>query len=73
MPHEEQKNMFNELIIKKSSEFYNLEIRINSDNLVYKYKTEGRSLKNVNVYQNPIDFFKNLRYGNINPKEVLKN
>ena len=43
------------------------------NNLIYKCKTEGRSPKDVSVYQNPIDLFKNLRHGNINPREVLKN
>ena len=51
----------------------NLEKRINSDNLIYKYKREGRSPKDFSVYQNVIDLFKNFIDGNINPKEVLKN
>ena len=40
--------------------------------MIYKYKTEGRSPKDFRNYQNPIELFKNLRDGNINPKEVLK-
>ena len=44
----------------------------NSNNLIHKYKTEGIIPKNFGNYQNPIDLFKNLRDGNINPKEVLK-
>ena len=39
---------------------------------MYTYKTEGRSPKYVSNYQNLIDLFIDLRYGNINPKEVLK-
>ena len=46
--------------------------KINSNNLIYKQKTEGRSSKYFNVYQNPIDLFKKLRDGSISPKEVLK-
>ena len=40
--------------------------------MIYKYKTEGRSPKDFRNYQNTIELFKNLRDGNINPKEVLK-
>ena len=41
--------------------------------MIYTYKTEGRSPKYFSNYQNLIDLFIDLRYGNINPKEVLKN
>ena len=41
--------------------------------MIYKYKTEGRSSKDISDYQNPIDLFINLRDGNVNPGEVLKN
>ena len=40
--------------------------------MIYKYKTEGRSPKDFSNYQNPIDLFINLRDGNINPRDVLK-
>ena len=58
---------------KRSSEFHDIEKRINLDNLIYVCKTKGRSLKDFSVYQTLTDLFKNLRDGNINPKEVLKN
>ena len=35
------------LLNKRSSEFWDLEKRINPDNLIYKYKTEGRSPKEL--------------------------
>ena len=41
--------------------------------MIYKCKTEERSLKDSSVYQNPIDLFKILKNGNKNPKEVVKN
>ena len=69
---EKQKKIFNELVEEISSEFKNLEKIINSHNLIYKYKTEGISPNNFRNYQNPIELFKDLRDGNINPKEVLK-
>ena len=39
----------------------------------YKYKTEERSPKDFSDYQNTIGLFINLRNGNVNPREVLKN
>ena len=69
---EKQKKIFNELVEEISSEFKNLEKRINPHNLIYKYKTEGRSPNDFRNYQNPIELFKDLRDGNTNPKEVLK-
>ena len=57
-------------LLKKG--FLNLEKKINSENLIYKYKTIGISPKYFSSYQNPIKLFKDLRDGNINPKEVLK-
>ena len=65
----EQKKIFNELVEGRPSEFKGLEKRINPDNLIYKYKTEGISPKDFKNYQNSVDLFKD---GNINPKEVLK-
>ena len=41
--------------------------------MIYKYKTEGRSPKDFSGYQDPIDLYTNLRDGNLNPREVLKN
>ena len=41
--------------------------------MIYKYQTEGRSLKDFSYYQNSIDLLRNLRYSNVNPREVLKN
>ena len=42
------------------------------DNLTYKYKTEGISPKFFSSRQNLIKLFKDLRNGNINLKEILK-
>ena len=64
--------MFNELVKEGSSEFMNFEKRINPDNLVYQYKTEGIPPKAFGNYQDPIKLFIGLRDGNINPKEALK-
>ena len=40
--------------------------------MIYKYKNEGISPKDFRSYQDPLKLFKDLRDGNINPKEVLK-
>ena len=40
--------------------------------MICKYKTEGISRKDFSNYQNLIGLFKNLRDGNISPKEALK-
>ena len=41
--------------------------------MIHKYKTQGRSPKDFENFQNLIDLFRNLRDCNINPKEVFKN
>ena len=65
--------MFNELVEKKSFKFQNLKEKINPNNLIYKFKTEGISPKDFSNYQNLIDLCINLRDGNINLREVSKN
>ena len=40
---------------------------------MYKCKTEGRIPKDFRNYQNPAELFKNLKNGNKNHREVLKN
>ena len=66
------KKIFNKLAEERSSELKDLEKKINSGNLIYKYKTEGIIPKDFSNDQNLIELFKDLRYGNINSKEVLK-
>ena len=68
-----KKKMFNELVEKKSFKFQNLKEKINPNNLIYKFKTEGISPKDFSKYQNLIDLCINLRDGNINLREVSKN
>ena len=47
--------------------------RIDPDNLIYKYKNEGKSPKDFRNYQNLIYLFKSLRDFHLNPRGVLKN
>ena len=46
-----KKKIFNELFEEKSFQFQNLKERLNSNNLIYRYKTEGISPKYLlNIY-----------------------
>ena len=40
--------------------------------MIYRYKIEGMSPEDFSNYENLIDLFIDLRDGNINPREVLK-
>ena len=51
------KKKFNELDEERSYEFQNLKEKSNSNNLIYKYKTQGRGPKDFGNFQNPIDLF----------------
>ena len=73
IPLGEQKKIFKELVEEKSCGFQKLKEKNNPNNLIYKYKTEGRSLKDFGNHQDRIDLFINLTNGNVNPREVLKN
>ena len=67
-----KRKIFNELVEERSFEFKDLEKRINPDNLIHKYKTEGISPKDFRNSQSLIELFKDLRDGNTDPKEALK-
>ena len=60
-------------LLKEDLLNFRTEKQINPNNLIYKYKTKGISPKDFSNYQNLIDLFINLRDGNIDPNEVLKN
>ena len=51
---DEQKLIFNKLVEDKSHEFQDLKNEIDPINLVYKYKTKGRSPKYFRNYQDLI-------------------
>ena len=55
-----------------SSEFWNLQKRINPDNWIDMDKTEARSPKGFRNCQYMLQLFKNLRDVNVNPRKVLK-
>ena len=72
IPLEKRKKTFNELVEEKYFEFKNLKQKINPNNLMYRYKTEGIGPKDFSNYQNLIYLFISLRDGNISPREVIK-
>ena len=72
IPLEKRKKTFNKLVEEKYFEFKKLKQKINPNNLIYRYKTEGISPKDFSNYQNLIYLFISLRDGNINPREVIK-
>ena len=41
--------------------------------MFYEFKTEEKIPKVLRDYQMPLELFENLRDGNLNPKEILKN
>ena len=68
------KNKYLMNLLKKDLLNYRIFFKKNNpNNLIYNYKTEGTSSKDFINYENPINLFINLRDGDINPKEVLKN
>ena len=67
------KEKFNKLVEEKYYEFQNLKEKINPNNLIYNYKTEGKISTDFSDYQNLIDIFINLSDSNVNPREVIKN
>ena len=54
VPLEEPKKI-NKFLEEKSYKFNNLKEKINLNNLIYKYKTEGKTSKDFSNYQNLID------------------
>ena len=73
IPLEEQKKFLLNLLKECLLNLKKIEKRVNSDNLIYKYKSKRKIQKDFRNYQNLIELFKNLRDDNINPKKVLKN
>ena len=68
-----KKKIFNKFVEEKSYEFQKLKEKISPNNLIYKYKTQGRVPKDFSNYQNLRDLFIDLRDGNVNQREVSKN
>ena len=57
---ENKKEICNKLLGKRASEFVEIKEKIDPNKLIYSFKTEGK-------------LFKNLRDGDVEPKEVVRN
>ena len=73
VPREKQKEIFNRLVKERALKFSDIKDEIDTNNLVYTYKTDGNEPKVFRNYQALLKLFEDLRDGNINLKEMLKN
>ena len=73
VPHKKQKEILNRLAKERAFELSYKKDKIDPNNLVYTFKTDGNEAKDFGNYQTPLKLLEDLRDGNINPKEVLKN
>ena len=69
---EKQKEIFNKLLDERAYENNDLKDKINPNNLIYKFTTDGIDSKDCRIYRILVKLFKVLRDGDKNPKEVLK-
>ena len=73
MPHEKQKEIFNRLVKERALQFSDTKDKIDPNGLVYTFKTDGNETKDFGNYQMSSKLFEDLRDGDINSKDVLKN
>ena len=69
----EQQEIFNRIVEKRALEFSDVKDKIDPNNLVYEFKTGGNNPKEFRNYWAPLKLFNDLRDGNVNPKDILKN
>ena len=70
---DKQKETFNELVRERALEFSDIKDKIDPNNLIYVYSTGKSNPKGFGNYQMPMKLFEDLRDGEIDPKEILKN
>ena len=68
-----KKEIFNRLVGKRDHKLADIKDKIDLNKLVYNFKTGANESKDFGNYQMPWKLFEDLRDGNINPKQVLKN
>ena len=73
MSNEKQEELFSRLVEERAHEFVDIKDNIDLNKLVYKFKTGVNEPKDFTNYQIPWKLSEDLREGDINPKEVLKN
>ena len=67
------KQIFNRFVKERALDFFYIKDKIDPNNLVYIFKTGLNEPKDFGNYQIPLKLFEDLRDGDTNPKEVLKN
>ena len=70
---DKQKEIFNDLVRERALEFSDIKDKIDPNNLVYVYSTGKSNSEGFGNYQIPMKLFEDLRDGEIDPKEILKN
>ena len=73
MTYKKQKEIYNGLVKERALEISDIKDKIDPNNLVYTFKTYGNEPKDFRNCKEPLKVFQDLRDGNIDPKEVLKN
>ena len=73
MSNEKQEELFSRLVEERAHEFVDIKDNIDLNKLVYKFKTGVNEPKDFTNYQIAWKLSEDLREGDINPKEVLKN
>ena len=73
LSHEKQKEIFNRLAKERVLKFTDITDEIDPDDLVYRFKINENDQKEFENYQMLLKSFEDLRDGDINAKEVLKN
>ena len=72
VPLEKQKEIFNRLVEERALEFSDVKDKIDPNNLVYVFKTEGNRPKDFGNNQMPLKLFEDLRDGNVSPKDQAR-
>ena len=67
-----QKEIFNELVDKRLEEITDLDKKVNSDNLIYRYKGRTADAK-FDKFDNALDIINKIRNGEISPTDVKNN
>ena len=73
MSLEKQREIFNGLVNARDLQFADIKGKTDPNNFVYKFISGEKISKDFVNHQMPLKLFEDLRYGDINPKEVFKN
>ena len=71
--HEKQNETCNNHLVERSVEFDDIREKFDINKLIYNFKTKEKLPKDFRNYQVSLKLFENLKDGDVDPKEVLKN